>query len=219
MQNSQEVSNSLSGESSNENFFVVIFEEQSEAYQAFDEMKARMDNKNYVVARMVLVEKNEGKIILCEGCDARCRVTSTALGGLLGMVVGAIGGPLGIVLGGAAGGFISNKIVSSHIKQAMTSLENVGRGIQDGEIALIALVQENQDGDFEKEFAKYKTEILKKDAAQVAVEVEDAMDINEKLDEMEKERAHQDKMDALKEKIGRRRKRLKSEFKTLRESL
>lgn len=219
MQNSQEVSNSLSGESSNENFFVVIFEEQSEAYQAFDEMKARMDNKNYVVARMVLVEKNEGKIILCEGCDARCRVTSTALGGLLGMVVGAIGGPLGIVLGGAAGGFISNKIVSSHIKQAMTSLENVGRGIQDGEIALIALVQENQDGDFEKEFAKYKTEILKKDAAQVAVEVEDAMDINEKLDEMEKERAHQDKMDAFKEKIGRRRKRLKSEFKTLRESL
>ena len=198
MQVSQEIT---SGETSNENFFAVIFEEQSEAYQAFDEMKAHInDKKNYVIPRMVLVEKSEGKLNICEGCDARCRVTSTALGSLFGMVVGLLGGPLGVVLGGAAGGFISNNI-------------------QDGEIALIALVQENQDGSFEKEFAKYKTAILKKDAAQVAVEVEDAMDINEKLDEMEKERECHDKMDAFKEKIGRRRKRLKSEFKILRESL
>ena len=198
MQVSQEIT---SGETSNENFFAVIFEEQSEAYQAFDEMKAHINNKkNYVIPRMVLVEKSEGKLNICEGCDARCRVTSTALGSLFGMVVGLLGGPLGVVLGGAAGGFISNNI-------------------QDGEIALIALVQENQDGSFEKEFAKYKTAILKKDAAQVAVEVEDAMDINEKLDEMEKERECHDKMDAFKEKIGRRRKRLKSEFQTLRESL
>lgn len=198
MQVSQEIT---SGETSNENFFAVIFEEQSEAYQAFDEMKAHInDKKNYVIPRMVLVEKSEGKLNICEGCDARCRVTSTALGSLFGMVVGLLGGPLGVVLGGAAGGFISNNI-------------------QDGEIALIALVQENQDGSFEKEFAKYKTAILKKDAAQVAVEVEDALEINEKLDEMEKERECHDKMDAFKEKIGRRRKRLKSEFQTLRESL
>jgi len=198
MQVSQEIT---SGETSNENFFAVIFEEQSEAYQAFDEMKAHINNKkNYVIPRMVLVEKSEGKLNICEGCDARCRVTSTALGSLFGMVVGLLGGPLGVVLGGAAGGFISNNI-------------------QDGEIALIALVQENQDGSFEKEFAKYKTAILKKDAAQVAVEVEDALELNEKLDEMEKERECHDKMDAFKEKIGRRRKRLKSEFQTLRESL
>lgn len=217
MQVSQEIT---SGETSNENFFAVIFEEQSEAYQAFDEMKAHInDKKNYVIPRMVLVEKSEGKLNICEGCDARCRVTSTALGSLFGMVVGLLGGPLGVVLGGAAGGFISNKIVSSYIKEAMTELENVGRGIQDGEIALIALVQENQDGSFEKEFAKYKTAILKKDAAQVAVEVEDALELNEKLDEMEKERECHDKMDAFKEKLTRRRKRLKSEFKTLRESL
>ncbi len=198
-----------------ENVFVVIFENQGEAYQAFDEVKEHMDDKEeYVVAHMVLVKKSEGKVVPCEGYDAKCRcpVTSTVLGGVVGMVVGALAGPFGIIVGGAAGSFISGKIVSDNIEKAVASVEQVSKGIQEGEYALIAVVQEEQDGEFEKLFANFKTTIHKKDAAQVSVDTEYAMELQKKMDKWDKE--HE-----FKEQVEKRRAEMQNEFKNIRESL
>lgn len=195
-----------------ENIFVVVFEDQGEAYQAFDEVKAHTDEKEYTVARVVLVQKTEGKVEVCEGCDATCRVTSTVLGGVVGIVIGALAGPVGVIVGGAAGSFISGKITSAHIEKAIMSIEQVSKGIQEGEHALIALVQENQEGEFEKQFEAYKATIHKRDAAQVAVDVECAMELQKKMDKWEKEHEFQEQVEV-------RRAEMQKEFQNIREGM
>ena len=198
-----------------ENVFVVIFENQGEAYQAFDEVKEHMDDKeDYVVAHMTLVQKSEGKVVPCEGYDAKCRcpVTSTVLGGVVGMVVGALAGPIGVVLGGSAGSFISGKMVSHDMEKAIASVEQLSKGIQEGEHALIAIVQETQEGEFEKLFANFKTNIHKKDAAQVSVDTEYAMELQKKMDKWDKE--HE-----FKEQVEVRRAEMRKEFETIRENM
>lgn len=198
-----------------ENVFVVIFEKQGDAYQAFDEVKENMNyTTNYVVSHMALVQKSDGKVIPCEGYDAKCHcpVTSAALGGLVGLVVGALAGPVGVIVGGAAGSFISSKIVADGMDKAIASVEQVSKGIQEGEHALIAVVQENEEGKFEKEFDKFKTTIHKKDAAQVSVDVEYAMELQKKMDKWDKE--HE-----FKEKVESRRADFQKEFKNIRESM
>lgn len=197
-----------------ENVFVVTFADKNEAYQAFDEIKENMFAKLYTVSHMALVEKKDGKVTQCEGYDAKCHcpVASKTLGGLVGMFVGALAGPVGAVVGGAAGSFLSGKIVSKEIEKAVVSIEQVSKGIQEGERALIAVVQEEHEGEFEREFYKFKTNIQKKDAAQVSVDVECAMEIQHRMDKMEKEQE-------FKEKIENRRAEFKKEFKNIRESL
>lgn len=198
-----------------ENVFVVVFENQGDAYQAFDEVKEHMDyTTNYAISHMALVQKSDGKVIPCEGYSAKCHcpVTSAALGGLVGLVVGALAGPLGVIVGGAAGSFISSKMVSDGMDKAVMSIEQVSKGIQEGEHALIAVVQENQEGEFEKEFDKFKTTIHKKDAAQVSVDVEYAMKLQKKMDKW-------DKKHELHEEIENRRAEFKNEFKNIRESM
>ena len=198
-----------------ENVFVVIFENQGDAYQAFDEVKEHMDyTANYVISHMALVHKTDGKVVPCEGYAAKCHcpVASTALGGLVGMVVGALAGPVGVIVGGAAGSFISSKMLSDGLDKAVASIEQVSKGMQEGEHALIAVVQENEEGEFEKEFDKFKTSIHKKDAAQVSVDVEYAMKLQKKMDKW-------DKKHELHEEVASRRAEFQQEFKNIRESM
>ena len=198
-----------------ENVFLVTFENREDAYQAFDEVKQHMDyTLNYVVAHMVLVEKHDGKITPCEGYDAKCHcpITSTALGGLAGIVIGALAGPVGVILGGAAGSFITGKKISHKMEKAVAEIEQVGKGIPEGAHALIAVVQETQEGEFEKEFYKFKTTINKKDAAQVSVDTEYAMELQKKMDKWDKEHEMQ-------EEVESRRTEFKNEFKNIREAM
>ena len=170
--------------------------------------------KLYAVSNMALVEKTDGKVTTCESYESKCHcpIARKTFGSLIGMVVGAIAGPVGAVVGGAAGNLISSKVLSKETEKAVVSIEQVSKGIQEGERALIAVVQEENDGEFEREFYKFKTNVQKKDAAQVSVDVECAMELHHRMDKMEKAQE-------LKEKTAERRAELKQEFQNIRESL
>ena len=92
-----------------ENIFAAIFEVESEAYQAFTEIKNHMLNKNYIIPHMVLIKKEENRIIPCDDYDAKAYSNDTELGVIIGMFVGILGGPLGILLGGASGALIGGE--------------------------------------------------------------------------------------------------------------
>ena len=197
-----------------ENVFLVTFADESEAYQAFDEVKENMYAKTYVVSHMTLVKKSNGKVTPCEGYDAKCHcpIANKTLGGLIGMVVGALAGPIGLVVGGAAGSFISGKLNSKEIEKAVAEIEHISKGMQEGEHALIAVVQEEIADEFEREFYKFKTNIQKKDAAQVSVEVEYAIKLHKQMDKW-------DKTQEIKESIEKRRAEIQTEFQNIRDSM
>ena len=202
-----------------ENIFAAIFEVESEAYQAFTEIKNHMLTKNYIIPRMVLIKKEGNRIIPCDGYDEKAYSNDTELGGIIGMFVGILGEPLGILLGGAGGALIGGALDAKDLKKAASLITKVTEIFKDGDVGLIAIVQENEGGEFERELTKYKTVIHKKDAAEVAVEVAEAAILQEKLAQEAKERMRQDKIDSIKEKIETKRAELQKEFKAIREGI
>ncbi len=200
-----------------ESIFVATFEVESEAYQAFTEIKNHLSTARYIVPRMVLIKKSGGRIIPCDGYDAKIFGDDTALGGLLGMFVGVLGGPLGVLLGGATGALIGNSMDVEDINKALTLIEKTSETFKEGEIGLIALVQEARAGEFAGELAKFKAKINQRDAAEVAIEISEAIALEEKLVEEAKARLRQEKIDNVKQKLEEKRAELQKEFKAIRD--
>lgn len=202
-----------------ENVFVVKFAVESEAYQAFTEIKTHMGDPNCVIPQMVLVKKVDGRIIPCDGYNEKFYAGGTMLGGLLGMFVGILGGPLGVILGGTAGAMVGSVVDGDDVQKDVDLLMLVSSGVKEGEVAIIALVQELNDGDFAAYFAKYRTTIRVQDAAAVYVQVAKAMNLQNKMAAEVRERLHQEKVDEFKDSLEQKRSELKAEFDAVRANL
>lgn len=202
-----------------ENVFMVIFEVESEAYQAFSEIKNSMASSRYIVPRMALIKRSGKRIIPCDGYDVKLQVSDTELGGMVGMFVGMLGGPLGVLLGGVTGAAIGSTSDDEDLEQALTLLEKASDALNDGEIALIALVQEARGGSFAGKLAKFKAKIYMRDAAEVAVEISEAIELQKKLAKEAKERMRKEKIASAKQKLEEKRAELRKEFQDVRENL
>ena len=137
-----------------ENIFAAIFEDESEAYQAFTEIKNHMLTKNYIIPHMLLIKKAGNRIIPCDGYDAKAYSNDTELGGALD---------------------------ANDLKKAASLITKVSEIFKDGDVGLIAIMQENEGGEFERELTKFKTVIHQKDAAEVAVEVAEAAEFHKEF--------------------------------------
>jgi hypothetical protein len=94
-------------------------------------------------------------------------------------------------------------------------MEHVMACANDGKTVLIAMVQEEEPTAFNANFAKYQSEVTRFDAAEIAVEVEEAQIMEAELAKQARKQARQDKKDALQEKITDRKAKLQAEFQDL----
>ena len=202
-----------------ENVFMVIFEVESEGYQAFTEIKNHMATSRYIVPRMALIKRSGGKIVPCDGYDVKLETSDMELGGMVGMFVGMLGGPLGVLLGGVTGAAIGSSMDDDDVEKALTLLEKASDALNDGEIALIALVQEARDGVFAGALAKFKAKIYKRDAAEVAIEISEAIELQKKLAKEAKSRLRKEKLAKAKQELEEKRAELRKEFQDVRENL
>lgn len=66
--------------------------------------------------------------------------SSTFSGGLFGSLIGILGGPIGMLLGGAYGAAVGSIGDSVKSEAATTLLDAVTEKLQDGSVAIVALV-------------------------------------------------------------------------------
>jgi len=196
-----------------ENVITVLFDVESEAFQAATELKSKLKCDSYTISQVELIKKQNGFIAPCDGFDSGLKTTDDTFAGLLiGSIVGILGGPLGVLIGGGYGAMVGSAVDATDAIDGLTMIEAVSEKTTEGEIALIALVQENDEAALNEFFAKYKTTIIRRDAAVVALEIEDAKKLEKELQRQAKEELRKTKKEERSQKIAEKREEIKSNF-------
>ena len=198
-----------------ENVVTAIFDVESEAYQAFAELRQKPFGEGYVVAETALLKRKGDAIVLVDCFDA-ASITSddTATGMIIGSLVGILGGPLGVLLGAGAGAYIGSRADAADTLNSLSLLEAAAAKLFDGEVAIISLVQEEEPA-FDAAFEKYQTTIIRHFAVDVMEEVELAREVLDDLANQAKERMRAERKAAKEEKRAERKASIKARFESL----
>ena len=199
-----------------ENIVVSIFHVESEAFQAFSELKQFGQTENTKLAQVSIVKAEDGIVKVKDSFDLMNSVGSDYFeGGLIGSLIGILGGPLGVLFGFVAGGTIG---ASTSLDKELAKSElitTVSEKLTNGEVAIIALVQENDESVLNAIFEKYKTIVARWDVATVSAEVESALEIQKDLAHQAKARLIADKKEARHEKFDKLKADIKEKFDKL----
>lgn len=196
-----------------ENVVTVIFKVGSEAYQAFSELKSNMVTNDYTVSQVALFQKENGRLSVRENFDSGVNTTDdTGMGGLVGLLLGVWTGPIGMLLCSSAGALVGSLQDTKDAAEELSMLELVAEKIQDGDTALVLLASEEREAGLDTYFAKYGTEILRRDAAVVSKEVDDALELQKELAKEAKQKSRNAKKRALKADLEERRNKIKGAF-------
>ena len=203
-----------------ENVVTAIFEVESEAYKAFTEIRNKPAGEGYSVVEASLLKRDGDNIVISDAFDA-AGVTSddTTTGAVVGAIVGILGGPLGVLLGAGTGALIGSAFDSDDAIDSASMLEVTAGKLYDGEVAIVALVQEEEPA-FDVAFEGYNTTIIRHFAADVIKEVElarkSAADYENQLREQlraERKAQKAEKREERKEARAEKRAERKAEFK------
>ena len=156
-----------------ENLVVSVFNTESEAYQSFADLKAFRQTQTTKVAQIALVKNENGHIVEKERYDFE--------GGLLGAVIGLLGGPIGVLFGYGIGSLYGLAAGDTVDTAEAGLIDVVSQKLIDGETAVVALVQENNEAVIDAYFTKYDTQIVRWDVATVVAEIEAALQVQEDL--------------------------------------
>ena len=199
-----------------ENIVVSIFRVESEAFQAFSELKQFGQTENTKLAQVSIVKAEDGIIKVKDSFDLMNSLGSDYFeGGLIGSLIGILGGPLGVLFGFVAGGTIGASISLDKELAKSALITTVSEKLTNGEVAIIALVQENDESVLNAIFEKYQVDIVRWDVATVAAEIESALKIQKDLEHQAKARLIADKKEARREKFDKLKADIKEKFDKL----
>lgn len=197
-----------------ESIIVVSFKVESEAYQALAELKLNAMNDNYAATQACIVGKQDGVLTLKDGFDTGAETSDdTAIGGLIGAVIGIVGGPLGVLLGGSYGALIGSTLDAADSLDNVSLVEKVCETLTDETTYLVALVSEIEAGSFDAAFEKYDAEITRFDAAEVALEIEEAAEVQKQVEKEARKQLRAEKKENRKQKLEEKRSEIKAKFK------
>lgn len=153
------------------NVVIAIFEVESEAYQAMNQLKRENVGKDYSCPEAVLLKNKANTIDVIDGFGSTPGDAGESTGIVIGSLVGILGGPIGVILGAAAGGLVGSASDTDRAIDTASVVAVVASKIYEGEIAIAALVSEEEPA-FDAVFADYKTTIIRYDAADIADDVD-----------------------------------------------
>ena len=201
-----------------ENVLIALFDIESEAYQAVTELKSVAVTEDYIISQLALVTKKDGKITPADGFDTGIQTSNdTAGGALVGGLIGILGGPLGMLLGASYGALIGGTIDTGDALQNASMLEQVTGKLGDDSVAIIALVQEENESVLDAKLSKFQITIVREDAAIVAEEVEEARQVERELQRQAREKLRAERKENREQKIQERRSKLQADFAALKD--
>lgn len=203
-----------------ENVVTVVFDVESEAYQALSELKRESVTYGYTISQMGLVKKQNDRIVLLEGFDSgRDTTDDTAKGGLIGSLIGILGGPLGFFLGGSVGLLVGSVKDTADSVKNVSMLEQVSAKLSDGQVILAALIQEADEVAFNSRIGKFGTTIIRFDAAVIAEEIEEASKLQKEMERETKRKLREEKSQKRKQAIAEKRKKIQADFEAFKQKV
>ena len=198
-----------------ENVVTVVFEVESEAYKAFSELRSMPFGAGYSVAEASLLKREGDGITVADAFDAAgVTADDTAAGMIIGSLVGILGGPLGVILGAGTGALIGSAYDSVDTVDSVSMLEVTAAKLYDGEVAIVALVQEDEPA-FDAAFSAYETTIMRRFAVDVIEEVDLAREATADFENQLRGQLRAEKKAAKAEKREERKSKIKDRFEEL----
>jgi len=158
-----------------ENIIIAAFTVESEAYQAFSELKRDPVCKQSLILQAILVKKQNDRLEVSDVFDVRTESRiDTRTGGLIGACLGILGGPVGLLIGTGVGALAGAGAETVNLMKKQSILESVSTDIGDNTVALLMLVQETDNTVIDTKLNKYAVTITRYDAAEVEADVDDA---------------------------------------------
>lgn len=167
-------------QSMKDNVVIAVFEVESEAYQAFNQIKQNNEGKDYVVGEASLIKNNTNTVDLIDAFGIAPADSDTSAGIVIGSLVGLLGGPIGVILGASAGALFGNISDGDRAIDTASAITVLADKIYEGETAIVALVREEEPA-FDVAFNGFKTIIARYDAADVADDVKRLQDLSAEL--------------------------------------
>ena len=162
---------------------VMKFEVNSEAYQAFSEVKKLHVARAIKGEQMAVIKHTESgnhQFTVEDFLDFTGN-NKTSKGGMIGMLVGILGGPLGIMLGWFGGSMIGASKDAKEILNAKNLFEHVSTQIGVGKTGLLLLADEEDNRPLNQLIMnELGGEITRFDYAEVEQELESAKQVEEK---------------------------------------
>ena len=196
-----------------EKIITAIFNVESEGFQAMTELKNAPARDTFFVSQAVLIKKMNGKINVLDSFDTGYETSDdTAKGGLIGALIGILGGPIGILIGGGIGMLAGSTIDAEDTFDNASLLERMTEVFVDGEIGLMLLEQESEDGAAQKYLSKFDVSVTEEDAAEVAAEVRHAAEVQKQMEKEARKQLRAEKKEDRKQSVAEHREKIKADF-------
>jgi uncharacterized membrane protein len=153
----------------------ALFTEENEAREALAALSQTPKINGTTIYQMSLVKRKEGVLRLCDNFSSEyLKSDDAAKGGLIGGLIGLLSGPVGMLLGGAAGAMLGDAKEAVKRDESAALIEQAAQKLEEGDIALIGLVEEEDEGILDHAMVKYNTVIIRYDAEVISKELEEA---------------------------------------------
>lgn len=193
------------------NVAIVIFNVESEAFQAFNELYNAPVGEGYFAPEAALIRNKDGVIDVCDSFGNVPVGTDTSKGIVIGSLVGLLGGPIGVILGASLGAQAGAAKDASRAIDNASVVAVVASKIYEGEIAIAALVGEDEPA-FDNAFAKYDVTIIRYDAAEIADDVDRLYELEAEISNQVIEEVKSDRKAARQQRREDRRARIKAQL-------
>lgn len=204
-----------------ENVLIVYFNIESEGYQAFTEMcqDTFPQSKSILIEQASLIKRENGNIIEKDYFTSESISEGILMGTIVGSFLGVLGGPLGVLLGIGLGATIGRLSSLHDIEENAGLLQSVTSRLQENDIAILAVVQEEDEVQLDDYFAKFDAMVVRYDAHVIEEEIEYAEELQKELAHQALVQMRQERSDERKRKVEEKRAQIHARFEALKENL
>lgn len=201
-----------------ENMLMVTFDSLEDAKKVYEGFK-RVNNDincHYQVLQNILVKNEDGNVkVLDQHTEIFSELGKTMIGGIAGVVLGVLVGPFaGFVLAGV-GAMIGSGFDISEQSESESMLYQMYSRIYDGDIAILAIVQEENELEINSSVGHIAKNIYRWDAAEIREEAEYAIEVRDDLIKQARNDMKKAKSKKRKEKIEEYKEAIRKEFKKI----
>ena len=199
-----------------DNVLVVTFGEDREndknAYQALTDLK-QLDSQGQV--------KIAGAAVIARDVDGHVDIKSdvgkepyeaTAVGGIIGLLVGIIGGPLGVLLGGATGVLVGSLFDIEDVDTTESVLGDISKQVHPTRMAVLAQVTEQSPEVIDTAMARLGGEVMRRPLVDVEREIAAAREAQKKAKHEARKELHKAHAEKTKEDAHAKVEELKSKL-------
>lgn len=203
-----------------ENVVAVVFTDESKAYRALATLRHSRITEGYAVLEAAIVAREKGKVVFWDGFGTHGALAGEwTTGGLLGSMIGIFAGPLGALLERSLDSMITAPFTHEVAEQNLGCIQSTLYALDEGQMALISIVQENNVSVFNYVLGKLGSQfVCRHDVIDVEAEIDQAYEVERELQREAHQRMNNQRHEYFKSGANDVRDHIRNQFEQLKQN-